>query len=144
MVLPWRHGAFLPSWPDPLTQAAFGERQHTLVKESPKRDGWDSLATRNPCRWQGGCLVLKKKAWAAPYSAHCCGPAWTHLGTVPPGMGGSHFPGKAVPGKVSAVTFGPYCGSWPWGHANTHHVHHCGFLCLGGHMLIWQFTWKVS
>lgn len=46
----------------PLTQAAFGERQHTLVKGIPKEGwSWDSLATRNPCRWQGGCLVLKRR-----------------------------------------------------------------------------------
>lgn len=137
---PWngpalRHWGLSALMTSPLTQAAFGEKQHTWVKGIPKEGwSWDSLATRNPCRWQGGCLVPEEKAWAAPYSAHCCGPAWTHLGTVPPGMGALISQGRAVPGKVSAVTFGPYCGSWPWGHANTHHVHHCGFPLSGGHL----------
>ena len=88
---------------------------------------------RNPCRLQDSCFGPEEKAWAAPYGAHCCGPAWTHLGTVPPGAGALISQGRAVPGKVSGVNFGPHCGGWPGGHADSHHVQSSPIHCVWGH-----------
>ena len=144
IVLPWGTRAFLLSWAVTDAGCVWGEGKDSggdstlWQREFPERGEAESHQppiTPADGRTVASFLTRRSGQHKIVFTLFCPGTAWTHLGIVPPGVLGLISWGRAVTGKVSAVTFSAHCGSWSWGRSDTHHVHPLlptvDFLCLG-------------